>query len=89
MLQIAYGDDCSSKTQHFEWHRQFKEGKEDVNVDEVKYWNDFKGIIHKGVVPSGSTVNAAHYFGVLKRLLSRIRRVRPRISRARQLEIIA
>lgn len=34
MLQIAYGDDCLSRTQVFEWHRRFKEGREDVNDDE-------------------------------------------------------
>jgi len=38
---------------------------------------DSKGIIHKEFVPSGSTVNAECYLSLLKRLLSRIRRVRP------------
>ena len=38
---------------------------------------DSKGIIHKGFVPPGKTVNAVYYLGVMKRLLTRIHRVRP------------
>jgi len=38
---------------------------------------DSKRIIHKEFVPSGSTVNAEFYLNVLKRLLNRIRLVRP------------
>ena len=38
---------------------------------------DFKGIIHKEFVAPGKTVNAVYYFGVMERLLARIRRVRP------------
>ena len=38
---------------------------------------DSKGIIHKEFVPTVQTVNAVFYVGVLKRLVSRIRRIRP------------
>ena len=38
---------------------------------------DSKGIVHKEFVPTGQTVNAIFYLGVLKRLLHRIRRIRP------------
>ena len=38
---------------------------------------DYKGIIHKEFVPPGKTVNDVYYLGVTKRLLARIRRVRP------------
>jgi len=38
---------------------------------------DSKGIIHKEFVQPGQIVNALYYVGVLKRLLSRIRRIRP------------
>ena len=38
---------------------------------------DSKGIVHKEFVPTGQTVNAIFYLGVLKRLLYRIRRIRP------------
>jgi len=34
LFKIAYGDNCLSKTQVFEWHRRFKAGREDVNDDE-------------------------------------------------------
>ena len=30
MLKIVYGDNCLSRTQIFEWHRRFKEGRDDV-----------------------------------------------------------
>ena len=35
---------------------------------------DSKAIIHKEFVPTGQTVNAVFHVGVLKRLVSRIRR---------------
>ena len=38
---------------------------------------DSKGIIHKEFVPLGKTFNAVYYLTVMKRLLARIRRVRP------------
>ena len=38
---------------------------------------DSKGIVHKEFVPTGQTVNAIFYLGVLKSLLHRIRRIQP------------
>ena len=38
---------------------------------------DSKGIIHEEFDPTDQTVNAMVYVGVLKRLVSRIRRIRP------------
>lgn len=38
---------------------------------------DSKGIVHKEFVPPGQTVNAPFYLSVLKRLVHRIRRIRP------------
>ena len=38
---------------------------------------DSKGIVQKEFVPTGQTVNAIFYLGVLKRLLHRIRRIQP------------
>ena len=38
---------------------------------------DSKGIVHKEFVPAGQTVNAVFYVSVLKRLVHRIRRIRP------------
>ena len=40
-------------------------------------FNDSKGIIHKELVSTGQTVNAVFYVGILKRLVSHIRRIRP------------
>lgn len=30
ILQEVYGDDCLSKTRVFEWHKQFREGRESI-----------------------------------------------------------
>ena len=38
---------------------------------------DSKGIIHKEFLPSGQTMTGEYYFHILKRLLARIRRIRP------------
>ena len=44
---------------------------------------DSQGIVHKEFVQEGCTVNAECYKGVLDRLISRIRRVRPALYRTR------
>uniref|UniRef100_A0A034VCE1 Mariner Mos1 transposase n=1 Tax=Bactrocera dorsalis TaxID=27457 RepID=A0A034VCE1_BACDO len=41
---------------------------------------DSKGIVHKEFVPPGQNVNAVFYLKLLKRLVRRIRRVRPEYS---------
>jgi len=33
LLQEVYGDDTMSRTHLFEWHRRFKEGREEVEDD--------------------------------------------------------
>ena len=33
LLQEVYGDDTMSRTRLFEWHRRFKEGREEVEDD--------------------------------------------------------
>lgn len=38
---------------------------------------DSKGIIHKEFVPPGQTITGEYYLNVLKRLMARIRRIRP------------
>ena len=38
---------------------------------------DSKGIIHREFVPTGQTITRAYYLEVLKRLMARIRRIRP------------
>ena len=49
---------------------------------------DSKGIIHKEFVPPGKTVNAVYYLGVMKRLLARIRRVRPEYRESRSWRLL-
>jgi len=44
---------------------------------------DSQGIVHKQFVQEGCTVNAEYYIGVLYRLISRIRRVRPALYSTR------
>ena len=34
MLSQVYGDFCLKRTTVFEWHKRFKEGREDVNDDD-------------------------------------------------------
>ena len=51
-------------------------GKSKIKTLLITFY-DSKGIIHKESVPPGKTVNAVYYLGVMKRLLTRIRRVRP------------
>ena len=34
LLQQVYGDDMRSRTRLFDWHRRFKEGREEVEDDQ-------------------------------------------------------
>jgi hypothetical protein len=34
MLKSAYGEECSSRTSVFEWHKRFKEGRESLEYDD-------------------------------------------------------
>ena len=49
---------------------------------------DSQGIVHKELVQEGSTVNAEYYKGMLDRLISRIRRVRPALYRTRDIFLL-
>ncbi|GBN15394.1 hypothetical protein AVEN_233922-1 [Araneus ventricosus] len=49
---------------------------------------DSKGLIHDEFVPAGTTVNVESYEGVLKRLLQRIRRVRPQLYQSGQWKLL-
>ena len=33
MLQQAYGEDCLSRTQYYEWYRRFKSGRTSIEDD--------------------------------------------------------
>ncbi|GBM28261.1 Mariner Mos1 transposase [Araneus ventricosus] len=49
---------------------------------------DSNSLIHHEFVPAGTTVNAESYEGVLKRLLQRIRRVRPQLYQSGQWKLL-
>ena len=57
---------------------QINEGEERKisHQNNADFFFDCEGIIHKEFLPEGSTLNAAAYVEVLKRLLQRIRWVR-------------
>lgn len=81
----CYQYDPETKRQSMEWRapsspRQTKSRavKSKVKTMLITFF-DKEGIIHKEFVPAGQTVNAAFYLEVLKRLLQRIRRVRPQM----------
>ena len=38
MFKIVYGDQCLSRTQVFEWHWRFKEGRNDVGNNQRLGW---------------------------------------------------
>ncbi|GBM99742.1 hypothetical protein AVEN_237668-1 [Araneus ventricosus] len=49
---------------------------------------DSKCLIHHEFVPAGTTFNAESYEGVLKRLLQRIRRIRPQLYQSGQWKLL-
>ena len=60
-----------------------KEGSNEQIKDEIDahwFFFDSKGVVHKGFVPPGQTVNAAFYVEVLERLKKRVTRIRPEIA---------
>jgi len=90
LYKIVTGDemwcfqyDPETKCQSAEWKApdEPKAKKSRLEKSKVKTvlicFYDSKGIVHKEFVPPGQNVNAVFYIGVLKRLVRRIRRVRP------------
>ena len=66
--------------------KRFLEGRERLEDDNCEgrpisamliTFFDSKRIIHRTFVPTGQTIIGAYYFEVLKRLMARIRRIRP------------
>ena len=83
----CYQYDPETKRQSMAWYSPSspRPSKSRLQKSKVKTmlisFFDSHGIIHKEFVPPGQTVNAAFYEQVLKRLLQRIRRVRPELHR--------
>lgn len=75
--------DPETKRQSAEWRPQNEPATKKSRFQKSKVktmlicFYDSKGIVHKEFVPPGQTVNAVFYLGVLKRLVHRIRRIRP------------
>ena len=70
----------------FLWHKRFLEGRERLEDDNREgrpisamliTFFDSKGIIHREFDPTGHIITGAYYFEVLKRLMTRIRRIWP------------
>jgi hypothetical protein len=80
LLTEAYGEDCMSRAQIFEWHKRFSEGRESVKYDDrsdrprTDVFFDIQGIVMAEWVPSGQTVNRQYYIEVLTKLRECVRR---------------
>ena len=82
----CFAYDPHTKRQSMEWRgpsspksRKFRFEKSKVKTMLITFF-DAQGIIHKEFVPEGQTVNGEFYRHVMKRLLARIRRVRPHLA---------
>jgi len=75
--------DPETKRQSAEWRPQNEPATKKPRFEKSKVktmlicFYDSKGIVHHEFVPPGQKVNAPYYLGVLRRLLHRIRRIRP------------
>ncbi|KAG5338749.1 MOS1T transposase, partial [Acromyrmex charruanus] len=72
LMQQVYGDDCLSRGRVHEWYTRFKNGREDINDD--PHVGQAKFVI---TPESIEKMRDFLYLGVLRRLLHRIRRIRP------------
>ena len=87
LMQQVYGDDSLSRANIFLWHERFLEGRKRLEDDNREgrpilamliTFSDSKGIINREFIPTGQAITGAYYLEVLKRLLARIRRIRPK-----------
>ena len=79
--------DPEGKRQSMEWRGQRSPKGKTVRCEKSRIktmlvvFFDSEGLIHKEFLPEGSTLTAATYVDILKRLLQRINRVRPQYAR--------
>ena len=85
----CFACDLETKRQISEWvgelsprPKKLRFQKSEVKMMLIVFF-DSQGIVHKEFVQKGCTVNAEYYKGMLDRLISRIRRVRPALYRTR------
>lgn len=75
--------DPETKRQSAEWRPQHEPATKKSRFEKSKVktmlicFYDSKGIVHHEFVPPGQTVTGPFYLGVMRRLLHRIRRIRP------------
>jgi hypothetical protein len=72
MLTEAYGTDAMKKSSVFEWHKRFKEDREDVKDDERTGLRKLTGqmkIVHFEFLEQGRTVNQHCYLEILARFV--------------------
>nr|APL98289.1 putative DD34D transposase [Bactrocera tryoni] len=80
--------DPETKRQSAEWKHPDEPSPKKSRLQKSKIktmlicFYDSEGIVHREFVPPGQTINAVFYLGVMKRLLSRIRRARPQYREA-------
>ena len=86
LMQQVYDDNFLSRANVFLWHKRFLEGRERLEDDNREgrpisamliTFFDSEGIIHREFVSAGQKITGAYYLEVLKRLMARIRRIRP------------
>ena len=67
LMQQVYSDDCLSRANVFLWHERFLEDRERLEDDNRE----------GRPISTSQTITGAYYLEVLKRLMARIRRIRP------------
>ena len=74
----CFQDEPETKRQSSKWQpRKPRKARQEKSKIKLICFYDSKGIIHTEFVPTGQTVNAVFYVAVLKRLVLRIRQIRP------------
>ena len=90
LMQQVYVDDFLSRANVILWYKHFLKGRERLEHDYREERSisamfitffDSKEIIHREFAPTAQKITGAYYLEVLKRLMVRIRRIRPHIVR--------
>jgi hypothetical protein len=82
MLKCAYDKECLPRTSVSEWHKRYTE-PQNVRMQKSRVktmltlFFDAKVIIHHEFLPEKQTVNGKFHKELIKRLVSRVHRVRP------------
>jgi hypothetical protein len=85
MLTEAYGADAMKKSSVFEWHKRFKEGREDVKDDEPIQWVETARYL--GVTLDTQLTWSAHVNQVGKKAAKRLGVLGPFLNRRSSLSV--